>query len=507
MIILYILIIIILSLLVLYLVYLHYKNKIQHELVPPKLTNNPSFDVILTETTPLLSFFNAKGGTKIRRYEVQLDKSKNFDTSDLMVFENLPENGEFVTDLKIKEDQALTDKSQYYWRVRTISPFGIKSKWEVSRFFVDTTSDDQFMNLTRAKIEKIEASAGYNAKNIIDLDDPGLVTFWQSPPPGQSQHWLKFDLGSVQEISRIWILSNPNEPDGWLKSFVLQSSINGQVWDDITETKIVNNDTFRNIIDFKKVTARFFRLLIKEFVGYAAQINEIILYSPGQPPIPHIPESDYILIVGNEHNGFTFTDLAKHIESLSLGLKTVTIPYFEASMEVLERLPKKPVAIVLSGNNADYPNLPMFEHNGEFEIIRQSNIPILGICAGHQFLAMAYGYSRGRSMGWSDISAMEPQTRRAKIKILEQDPIFEGVKNDFIAPEIHSWAVVEPSEEFKIIAKSTYVQAQKSTQRFIYGVQFHGEINVSYNEGKLVIENFLKMAKHFSKRDKDVTDS
>lgn len=31
-------------------------------------------------------------------------------------------------------------------------------------------------------------------------------------------------------------------------------------------------------------------------------------------------------------------------------------------------------------------------------------------------------------MGWSDISAIEPQTKRAHIKILKKDPVFEGKK-------------------------------------------------------------------------------
>ncbi len=34
----------------------------QGELTAPKLTNNPSFDVIVTRTTPYLSIFNASGG-------------------------------------------------------------------------------------------------------------------------------------------------------------------------------------------------------------------------------------------------------------------------------------------------------------------------------------------------------------------------------------------------------------------------------------------------------------
>lgn len=467
---------------------------IDHEIIPPKLTNNPSWDVILTETTPLISFFNAKGGERKKTYDLEIDHSRNFNSKNLLKFTDLAENGKLVSDIKIDQTHALTDNTQYYWRVRAKTPSGNRSDWAVSRFYVDTESDKKFMDLVRAKIKKIEVSGGYNAKNIIDWDDPGLVTFWQSPPPGDKLQWVKFDLGKPTLISRIWMLSNPIDADGWISDFVWQSSSDGKNWQKISGTERKNNDTFRNIIDFKPVSARYFRLIINDFIGYAAQINEIILYTLGKPPIPKIPQGNYVLIIGNEHNGFTFTSLAKHIESLGLDLKTVTIPYYEASLEMIDKLPNKPLAIILSGNNADYPNLPMFEHNGEFEIIRKSQIPILGICAGHQFLAMAYGYTRARSMGWSDISAMEPKNRMSHIKIVKKDPVFEGIGDNFTAPEVHSWAVVEPAKEFEIIAKSDYVQAQKSTKRLIYGAQFHAEINVPYNHGQSFIKNFLKMA-------------
>jgi len=476
------------------LIYFYINENIKHEITPPKLTNNPSWDVIVTETTPLLSFFNAKGGSKAKSYQIQIDRSKKFDSNDKIAYNNVKENGELVSDIKISEKNALKDKTQYYWRVRAVGANGVKSDWSVSRFYVDIESDDKFMRLTRAEIKNIEVSGGYNAKNIIDWDDPGLVTYWQSPPPGDKKQWVKFDLGKSSLVSRIWILSNPADSDGWLKDFWLEKSADGKTWQKVHDSEIKNNDTFRNIIDFKPVRARFFRLMISEFIGYAAQINEIILYSPGTPPVPKVPKDNYVLIIGNEHNGFTFTDLAKHIESLNLGLKTVTVPYYEASLEMLEKLPHKPAAIVLSGNNADYPNLPMFEHNGEFEIIRYSSIPILGICAGHQFLAMAYGYTRARSMGWSDISAMEPRKEMTHIEIAANDPIFKGIDDNFIAPEVHSWAVVEPAEEFSVIARSKYIQAQKSSRRLIYGAQFHGEIHVPYNQGMPYIKNFLNVA-------------
>ncbi len=465
----------------------------KHELLPPSLLNNPSWDVIVTRQDPLLSFFNTKGGPKKKTYEIQIDTSQKFNSKDLIVYKNVKEKSEFVTEKKIEKQDLLKDNKTYFWRVRAITDTG-KSKWTISKFQVDTKSDAEFMGLVRAKVKNTEVSNGYNKKNIIDWDDPGLLSFWQSPPPGDKIEWVKFDLGKSTEISRLWMLSNFNDPSGWLKEFVLQSSDDGKKWRAVPNTNIKNNHTYRNIINFKPVKARYFRLVISHYIGYAAQINEIILYSPGEPPIPKVPKERYVLVIGNEHNGFTFSDLAKYIESLSYKLKTVTVPHYEASMKMLQKLSHKPVAIVLSGNNADYPNLPMYEYNGEFEIIRRSDLPILGICAGHQCLGMAYGFTRARSMGWFDLSAMGDKKKRTRIKISKKDPIFKGMGDNFTAPEIHSWAVAEPASEFTSIAHSTYMQVQKSTKRFIYGTQFHPEIKVSYNHGKKLLGNFLEMA-------------
>jgi len=468
-------------------------GNISQSILPPKLANNPSWDVVVTETTPLLSFFNAQGGYEKRAYEIELDTVKTFDSAGHSVFPYVEEDGGLVSAYKIRASGALHDHTRYYWRVRTVTDTG-KSQWAVSRFYVDTTSDDHFMDLVRVPIDHVEVSGGYNAKNIIDYDDPGLVSFWQSPPPGEKHPWVLFELAKPTIISRFWILSTPDNPDGWLKEFVFQKSMDGTLWEDVEGSMVKGNDTFRNSIDVTPFEARFVRLLMYDFIGYCAQINEVILYSPGKPAIPDVPDSAYVLIVGNEHNGYTFTELAQHIEGLGLALKTVTVPYFEVSMDMIRKVTRKPVAIILSGNNADYPNLPMFEYSGEFEIIRECDIPILGICAGHQFLAMAYGYTRARSMGYADITAMEPERKWTHVDIIQKDPIFDGITDHFVSPEIHGWAVAEPGDDFEIIAQSSYIQAVKHTKRVIYGEQFHAEIQASYNHGRHYIKNFLEMA-------------
>jgi GMP synthase (glutamine-hydrolysing) len=142
----------------------------------------------------------------------------------------------------------------------------------------------------------------------------------------------------------------------------------------------------------------------------------------------------------------------------------------------------------------------MFEFNGEYEIIRKSDIPILGICCGHQQLAMAYGYTYASSMGWDDITALEKAKTRTEITIEKEDPVFEGIPDPFTAVEIHGWAVAQLPEKYEVLAASTYIQAIKNTERMIYGEQFHSEIKAPYNEGRDYIYNFLKMARQKNKK-------
>ena len=466
------------------------------DLSSPSLTNNPTWDIIVTNQQPLLSFFNSKGGIGKRSYIIQLDTSETFNSPNLVQYTDLSEGNHYITQKLVDKDKPLSDNARYYWRVRAKDSAGNFSPWAKSRFYVNTKSDDEFMKLTRIPVKSVEVSSGSNYKNIIDIDDPGQVSFWQSTPPGEPVQWVKFDLGKQTQVSRIWMLSNTDgSGDGWLKDFTWQASNDGKNWADIKGASVSNNDTYRNIIDITPVTSRYIRLFIKDWHGYAPQINAIIFYSPGMPPVPAAPKGDYVLIVGNQMNGFTFTELAKKVESLGLGLKTLTVPNHEVSMSMLEQLKNKPVAIILSGNNADYPNMPMFEFNGEYEIIKKSNIPILGICCGHQQLAMAYGFTYARSMGWPDISSMEKPGARQEIKIIKDDPVFKDIPNPFVAAEVHGWAIGYLPEEFQVLAQSDYIQAVKNKSRLIYGEQFHAEIQVSYNQGASYLVNFLKMAK------------
>lgn len=464
-------------------------------LTSPKLDTNPNFDVIVTRVRPLLSFRNASGGQGKRTYEIQVARDKDF-TAGLATY-TVPENPEGVSTVRIPADKALADKARWYWRVRAVDETGTRGPWAASRFSVDVASDKAFMNLTRAVPVSVKVSTGSDPNNLIDYTDQGLATQWRASPPGEDTAWVELDLGSQRVVSRIWMQADASDKDGWPVAFRWLASSDGVTWKEAA--KVADGDTYRFILDVDRVAARFWRLEISAWIGYSPALSELLLFSPGMPEVPSPPDSPYVLVIGNQHNGFTFTQLAERVHEMVPELATLTVPYFEASMAMYQALPRKPVAILLSGNNADYNDLPMFEYNGEFEIIRAAPVPILGICAGHQMLSFASGYTRVRSMGWSDISAMESPRKFAAIRTLLDDPLFADLPRPFTAPEVHGWAVYDLPEGFEVVAESGYIQAVRSRDGRLHGTQFHPEIKVPYNQAESVLRRFLLDALERSK--------
>ncbi len=188
-------------------------------ITPPSLTNNPSFDVICTNSQPLLTFYNAKGGIGELTYTIQISTDQKFENV-YAEYNNIVQKTRFITSKLLDNDDKLPiDKQYYYWRVKATDSKNNESSWASSRFYLDTKSDDSFMNLIRVKVESVVVSNGANSKNIIDITDIGNTTHWEPPPPYKTTPWVEFTLSEPTEISRIWMLSNPNSKEGWLTNF------------------------------------------------------------------------------------------------------------------------------------------------------------------------------------------------------------------------------------------------------------------------------------------------
>ena len=98
--------------------------------------------------------------------------------------------------------------------------------------------------------------------------------------------------------------------------------------------------------------------------------------------------------------------------------------------------------------------------------VHHVGIPILGICWGHQFLAQALG---GRVVDMGEYELGYEQIRR-----LGDDPLFEGLAEEFTSFETHSDRVAELPPGATTLARNNYgVQAFRVGST--YGVQFHPE--------------------------------
>lgn len=114
-----------------------------------------------------------------------------------------------------------------------------------------------------------------------------------------------------------------------------------------------------------------------------------------------------------------------------------------------------------------------------------TEIPTLGVCLGHQAIAVAFG-------GTVDLA---PEPRHGKVSPITHDGrgIFSEIPNPFAATRYHSLATVALPEELSAVAHSEdgVVQGIRHRDLPITGVQFHPE-SIMTTAGKDLLANFLR---------------
>ena len=116
-----------------------------------------------------------------------------------------------------------------------------------------------------------------------------------------------------------------------------------------------------------------------------------------------------------------------------------------------------------------------------------TRVPTLGVCLGHQAIAVAYGGSVGRA----------PEPRHGKTSEITHDDsgVFSGLSNPFVATRYHSLATVELPDDLEAVAHSEdgVVQGIRHRELPVFGVQFHPE-SVMTLEGMALLKNFLTVS-------------
>ncbi len=143
---------------------------------------------------------------------------------------------------------------------------------------------------------------------------------------------------------------------------------------------------------------------------------------------------------------------------------------------------RNPIGLILGGG-------PSFDDVGNCEeYLDYFDIPILGICLGHQLIAKFYG---------GDVSTSDTESyAKVELDIIKNDSLF-----DQLTPKMEVWAshkdeVKVIPDDFEILASSDVcdVESFKHKDKNVYGIQFHPEVHHT-PKGSILFENFYRICK------------
>lgn len=159
----------------------------------------------------------------------------------------------------------------------------------------------------------------------------------------------------------------------------------------------------------------------------------------------------------------------------------------------------KPSHIVLSGQSHPWDHYSAESLRGVFEVIQQASQPILGVCGGHQQIALAYGAKVALMERLEPGEGYEGARRERGYYDVENtgEGIFEDLPDKITVWHSHCDEVKELPLAFEITAfnKTCSIQGMQHKTRTLFGVQFHPELfNEEFPAGQRVIENFLALA-------------
>lgn len=116
------------------------------------------------------------------------------------------------------------------------------------------------------------------------------------------------------------------------------------------------------------------------------------------------------------------------------------------------------------------------------------DIPMLGVCLGHQAICAAFGaivtYAKELMHG-----------KQSEVRFDLDCPLFHGLPNTALVARYHSLAAAADTmpDELKVTALTTdgEIMAVQHKSYPIFGVQFHPE-SIMTPDGKAMLENFIK---------------
>lgn len=164
---------------------------------------------------------------------------------------------------------------------------------------------------------------------------------------------------------------------------------------------------------------------------------------------------------------------------LQMDFKTVGLS------DATEKSAENAMGIIISGAPILITEVDPLPYLEQLSWILQVNIPVFGICFGHQIIGLLHDAHAARQKEDRDWQTIES---------LEEHPLFDKLPTEFEMMEDHCESISVP-RDFKLLAVSDACvnEAMYHKTKPLFGVQFHPE--VSGNQGTLIIENFVNICR------------
>lgn len=184
-----------------------------------------------------------------------------------------------------------------------------------------------------------------------------------------------------------------------------------------------------------------------------------------------------ILLIDN-YDSFVY-NLARYVRELG---ETPLVRRHDA-IDIDEILALAPTHIIISPG----PCSPR-EAGVSTDVVRRvgAQIPILGVCLGHQCIGAAYG--------GEIVRAGRPMHGKISRITHDETGLLSGLPNPFLATRYHSLVIapasVPPALRVTATSEDGEIMAVRHNQHPVYGVQFHPE-SVLTEHGYRILDHFL----------------
>ena len=179
------------------------------------------------------------------------------------------------------------------------------------------------------------------------------------------------------------------------------------------------------------------------------------------------------------------------------GAEILIEPYHAVSLKRVKSL--KPSHIILSGQSHPWDRYDPEALKGVFEVIKKAPQPTLGVCGGHQQIALAFGAPVDLMERLGPGEGYEGAKRERGYFPVEisGNGIFSNLPKTATVSHSHCDEVKELPKGFRRTAtnETCSIQAMEYAARPLFGVQFHPELfDQEHPDGQKILENFLQIS-------------